>query len=1488
MGELINKSYKQNKWFVWISFAIILLSFVLLFTNHARSQNETSRYIKLNGKTWEIDKDPKPEWFTNQQEMVTFTIDLKEDYQNYLSSIEKPDDEGTEGPAPAPGDDGTEDPAPPPASAPADVAQPFTIGATYDGKAANTIKVSKINEDAIFKGEYKVEVSLPSQKDGRLDVTVDFSENTWGFSGKPASFSIERDTVKPKLKLSGINKSLYTDQVELNLLVTEKNYLHEDVTVLVVTDDEEGQGQPAEISWDEKNANKGTVPFTDSGKYSVTAFLVDKAGNESDKESVTFTIDKGDPKMSGVEKDGLYNRDVAIMFEDDGRITKAVATLVRTYNGERFEQEIDFTPKHLSWRLNRKAELTLKEEGSYEGTVTITDNQGQEFSYQLSFMIDKTAPVISVTGVEHQQKYNEKKAVEINMTEDLKLNPEASEVSLQKKSIGGKLENQSLSLDYSEDGKTATVKQEVEDGIYELTILASDSAGNKTKKTVQFTIDRQKPELEVLIDGKAVTDQKHYASGQLSVKVTDLTLDINKTTLTINSKKVPLIVDKSGTNAVLKQDMILADDDYQLSLSSADGLENGESLGPLTFVVDTGAPEVALTGIEPGAFVKNGTLTIHVKEKNYQTNLVTYKVEKRNDDGQYAAYQDERFANWENTAENSTLALPFGTNETADSRYDGEYRVTVTAKDAAGHEVEQTVQFTIDATAPVVATELSSEFNKGHYAQSGTVSIIVDEPQENFETNDVRIDIKKKDGTLFKPAEGISGTWTQSPTRAVYRIVFTKDAVDNEGDYLVTVDAKDKAGNAAEQKSIGFTIDHSAPVLAIDPEFSDKVYFNKNTSFNFKITDPNIDLTGNELTVLKDGSVFSKVGNIKLQAGSSDTGVGAYTFNEDGDYSVTLASTDKAGNKGAKVVRDFIIDQTAPKLTISGVDINPNNHHYYPEPKQIRIAVEDRNFALADIDLKVTKDGVTVPMGEWNTGYEFTKTGRVLVKALLAKTLSGDGDYTISLSLKDKAGNRSTIPPFGFTIDQTKPTIEIQGVEQDAYYNTDKQMDVTIKDKNLKLNTIQVTRDGSSYNAGSFRVNGDTAVLSHLFSKEGIYEVLVEAVDQAGNSFSRKVKFTIDKTAPVITAKFKGENRVIQDGEFINKIFTPQFVLDQPEDSIVSVTLNGGANINGHIPIAAIETKYSYHIAAKDKAGNEATLDISFTLDTTRPELTISGIGDGFFNMNLTPWVRYSDKNLDESHSTVTLNGGEFKNRQELENERDYVLKANIFDKAKNVNAQTVVFTIDKTAPKITFKEPISSQYFNKSIIPGLIIEDLSDYDIISLTLNGEPYTIGTPIETDGKHVLFIEAKDKAGNIQQMSVEFIIDRTPPKAIFEGVKEKKKYYEAVKVGIRLDNPEDTIKSITVNGESFTGDAVTRDGFQVIKTTLKEIKPYEIKVLAADQAGNESTSTLSFEIAEKSALVKYYENKPLFAGSIAGIALLLTAGGAVIVRRRKSVE
>ena len=91
--------------------------------------------------------------------------------------------------------------------------------------------------------------------------------------------------------------------------------------------------------------------------------------------------------------------------------------------------------------------------------------------------------------------------------------------------------------------------------------------------------------------------------------------------------------------------------------------------------------------------------------------------------------------------------------------------------------------------------------------------------------------------------------------------------------------------------------------------------------------------------------------------------------------------------------------------------------------------------------------------------------------------------------------------------------------------------------------------------------------------------------------------------------------------------------------------------------------------------------------------------------------------------------------------------------------------------------ESISAQFFKDGIVPELLIEDLSEYETLSTDFEREPYELGQEIKEEGKHLLEIVVKYKAGNVQTIAVEFTIDMTPPKADFGRNREKRRLLQS---------------------------------------------------------------------------------------------------------------
>jgi large repetitive protein len=1325
----------------------------------------------------------------------------------------------------------------------------FTVkDLTFD--LLNTVLLVKKGFEPYVIGElapslFKAEVTHKFTQDGRYGITLSSTDGV-GLSGSisPVTFTI--DKTPPVIRAEGVEK-IETPEGEndpkkyheLAVTITDDNSDWENTTMKIYRNDEE-----LSIVTGENVAN--THVFKEDGKYDIQIVAADKAGNQTSHETISFTVDNTPPKMfiSGVENGAYYQKleNLQLSIEDLTFQLKET-TLEILKDGAAYEVDgawEEIRSKGKLYKAIRK--LSFDKDGKYEISLTTKDLFGNTNKLgPIKFTIDNTDPEFLVVSDPVDEHLKVNRVVKVTLDE---INPDWEKTILNVTRNGFKYDEIKGEEVIKEAGHIFS-----EDGNYVLYLKATDKAENeKIYEQMKFTIDKSQPELE--IDG--VEDGGYYQKLEnLELSIEDLTFLLKDAKLVVKKNGEPLekldgTWDESYTEGGLKRAIrklsFDQDGDYEISLTVNDLLGNDATLGPIKFTIDATDPVISFDGIDEGAFVqKDKKAKVIVNERNFDKDKVKITVTK--DQEKY-----EGTWNYINSLFEHTFVA------------DGDYEVVVEAEDKAGNKATQKkLTFTVDNVEPVI--EITGAKNNSYYNDGKKVEIEVEEL--NFKNNSVDIQVTRKievDGSAIRfPI----GEW-----KNVSKVSDISYLFDEDGEYEIIVNAMDAAENLAIEKKLLFTIDQVAPELRITGVEDDHNY-STDKPVNVKVSDRNFDLSQTNLKVKKDNKEY-RIGDPELK--SLTSAEKEFTFKEEGSYVINLDTVDKAGNKKVHDQIAFIIDKTNPIVKIDGA----KNNSFNPENKNVTISIDELNFKTNNVSIIATKEGSAFNIGNWDNNGKLSKLGY---------NFNRDGLYTILATAEDKAGNGPISEKMTFTIDKTKPEIEITGVDNNAYYNVDKPVNVSIKDVNLDINRINVTRNGAPYNTGGFSVNGDLASFRHNFSGEGEYNIVVEATDKAGNSFSEAMKFTIDKTKPVITPKFKGQNRVIKNGEYINEVFTPEFALDEAEDMIVSATLNNGGNLGKNIPVAAREMSYTYKVLARDKAGNESTIEISFTLDTTKPMLNISGVLDGFFNKDIAPKVTYSDVHLDQNKTSVTLNGRPFENGTKLEYEQDYILKAVVTDLAKNVSSRTIVFTIDKTSPVIKFKEPISNQYFNTDLLPQLLIEDMSSYDIIAMMLDGKPYEAGDPIKEEGKHVMFFEVKDKAGNIQQLSVEFIIDKTAPKVVYEGVKNKEKYYDPVDIAIRLDNPNDKIKSVMINGEMFEGDVVEENGYKVIKTTLAEIKPYEIAVTASDEAGNEKKTVIAFEIVKKGALVKFYENKPLLGGTLAGVIGLVAAATTVLIRRRR---
>lgn len=106
-------------------------------------------------------------------------------------------------------------------------------------------------------------------------------------------------------------------------------------------------------------------------------------------------------------------------------------------------------------------------------------------------------------------------------------------------------------------------------------------------------------------------------------------------------------------------------------------------------------------------------------------------------------------------------------------------------------------------------------------------------------------------------------------------------------------------------------------------------------------------------------------------------------------------------------------------------------------------------------------------------------------------------------------------------------------------------------------------------------------------------------------------------------------------------------------------------------------------------------------------------------------------------------------------------LNARAFDDAGNASAiatRSIVF--DATPPVISIVGVVDGELRNTAATPSITVTDASPLQTV-ITLDGNAYVSGTPITSDGNHVLAVRSTDAAGNVAARSLAFVIDTVAP-------------------------------------------------------------------------------------------------------------------------------
>ena len=605
--------------------------------------------------------------------------------------------------------------------------------------------------------------------------------------------------------------------------------------------------------------------------------------------------------------------------------------------------------------------------------------------------------------------------------------------------------------------------------------------------------------------------------------------------------------------------------------------------------------------------------------------------------------------------------------------------------------------------------------------------------------------------------------------------------------------------------------------------------------------------------------------------------------NNSNNIIVTVKMTDRAGNTTTDKI-EFSIDKVDPNITIVyGNDEvhDAENTDFFSTTRTATITVTERNFRASDIVFAITNTDKTIPTvnlkdaATWTTTADSVDPDKTIHVATIKYEV--DGDYTFDISYKDNAERpANTIETHKFTIDMTKPEVTVVYDNNSAlngnYYKADRIATITIKEHNFdpaRVNVIGAATDNgatSTFPATStWKDNGnDTYTATISYTADSKYSFDIEFRDKANNSIADYTpeEFYVDKTAPNLSITGVADKSA-NNGDVAPVITYSDTNFNKDAVTITLSGINNGKDLKYTGSYADIANGQTYTYANFEKI---QSVDDIYTLT-----------------------AKLTDMAGNETEATITFSANRFGSVYNLTGLEDILTKY-LQTEEEIVFTETNVDSLEREGIKIKL---------TKNGTPSDLVEG-TDYTVEVTGGNGEwsvyTYTIKKALfADDGRYSIAIYSKDAAGNVNEnideskaAEISFGIDKTNPVIVPIDLESGVQYavdMKTVSIEIKDNLVLESVKiylngkevEYTVNGETYT--------FDIPKSNSKQ----DVKIVAIDAAGNEEPVEITEFLVNSNIFVRWYNNTPLFVGSIIGVVVLaLGITGFIVFGKKKKEE
>ncbi|WP_428830864.1 Ig-like domain-containing protein [Enterobacter chengduensis] len=1281
----------------------------------------------------------------------------------------------------------------------AEAAQDLTLSGTSNAEAGQTVTVTfngnQYTAQVQADGTWTLDVpaaDMAGIADGSAAVTASVSDK----AGNPASAgsSVLVDTTVPQITFNIVAGDDVVNIAEHGqaLIVSGKVTGAQAGDVITVT----LNGKDYTAMLDASGSWSVGVPAADvgalaNGNQTISATLTDKAGN-STTETHEFDVSLTAPAIAinTLAVDDVINateKGQDLLVSGTSNQPDGTAITV-TLNGINYTATTDASG---NWSVTvPAANVSALGEASYAVTASVTDAAGNSASTGHSVLVDSALPQVTINPVATDDVIN---AAEVAAGQALS------------GSVSGAASGDTVTVSIGGHTYTATVQDDLSWSVNvpsavltaigngDLTVSASvtNGHGNTGTGEREIVIDASLPGLRVdTVAGDDVINSIEHTQNLIITGSSDGLASGSALTVTVNGKTYAATVLADGTWTAA----IPAADVSALNAGTVTVTVEGQStagnpvsishdvkvdLAAVAISIDAIAADDVINAAEKGADLVLSGSTTNVEEN--QTVTITFG-------GRSYTATVGADGSWTATVPSADLG----------SLKDGDASVQVSVTNVNGNSSSAGREYSVDATAPTVSIEIVSDNNIINAAEAQQ-DLLINGVTNAEAGQTVTVTLNGKDYATTVEA---NGSWSVTVPSADLSGI-------TDGNYTISAAVADKAGNPASADR-DVLVDTTVPQLTIHTVSDDDVINSVEHAQALIVTG---SVTGAAAGDVVTVTINNKAYTATLDAsGGWSVGVPAadVTALAAGDYTITAALTDRAGNSNS-TTHSVEVNLSAPVLTIdtvSGDDVINSTE----KTQDLTISGTASGLAagaVVTVMLNGKAYSATVDdSGKWTTTVPADQVGQL-----------GEALYTVTASATDGVGN-STSTSHTVNVESVLPGVIINTVAGDDVINAAELaagQSISGSVVNAEAgNKVTVTLGGKTYTATvesdlTWSVSVTQAELTALGNGE--LTVSASVTNGVGNSGSAERDITIDASLPGLRVDTVAGDDVINSIEHNQNLIITGTSDGLTTGTALTVTVNGktyAATVladgtwTAAIPAADVGAlaagTVTVTVSGQSSAGNPVSIDHDVTVDLATVAVSIDVIAaDDVINA--------AEKGADLVLSGTTANVEENQTVSIIFAGKSYTatvgadgkwtttvpaadlagLKdgdASVQVSVTNVNGNSASagreYSVDATAPTVTISTIAGDDVLNAAEAQSdLTVSGTSTAEAgqtVTVSLNGKDYT--TTVGADGSWTLAVPAadaaaltdgsvtvtasvSDKAGNPASVDHNLTVDTTAP-------------------------------------------------------------------------------------------------------------------------------